>query len=101
MLAKALQLQAFLTHTKSAYQAGKSHVAKTTNVGTQNDVQLQSLSAMGTSKFYRLSEDSADSEGSKKIEVLVTKTVDVDTDSQYQRGPVEVREYTKNAGLAV
>lgn len=56
---------------------------------------------MGTGKFYRLSEDSQDSEESKRIEVLVTKTVDVDTDSQYRRGSVEVREYAKHVGVAV
>lgn len=101
MLAKALHLQAFLTHTKSTFQPGKSHATKTTNVGTQNDVQLQSLSGIGTGRFYRLSEDSENSEGSKKIEVLVTKTVDVDTDSQYPRRSIEVREYPKHVGLAV
>ncbi|OAK95185.1 hypothetical protein IQ06DRAFT_64953 [Phaeosphaeriaceae sp. SRC1lsM3a] len=101
MLAKALHLQAFLTHTKSTFQPGKSHATKTTNVGTQNDVQLQSLSGIGTGRFYRLSEDSENSEGSKKIKVLVTKTVDVDTDSQYPRRSIEVREYPKHVGLAV
>lgn len=101
MFAKALHLQAFLTHTKTTYQPGKSLTTKHTNVGTQNDVHLQSFSGLGNGKFYRLSEDSQESEGSKKIEVLVTKTVDVDAESQYQRGSVEVREYARNVGTAV
>jgi hypothetical protein len=101
MLAKALHLQAFLTHTKTTYQPGKSQTTRNTNVGTQNDVHLQSLSGIGSGKFYRLSEDSQDSKGSKKIEVLVTKTVDVDAESQYPRRSVEVREYAKHVEQAI
>lgn len=62
---------------------------------------MQSFSGIGTGKFYRLSEDSQDSKGSTRIEVLVTTTVDVDAESQYIRPSVEVREYVKHAGMAV
>jgi hypothetical protein len=101
MCAKALHLQAFFTHTKSAFQPGKSHTTKNPTIGTQTDFHLQTMPNTGAGKFHRLSEDSTSTAGDMKMEVLVTTTVDVDMKSEHPTANLARREYAKNIGQAM
>jgi hypothetical protein len=86
MFAQALHLQAFLSHTKSTLSPGKrQNIQKNP---TTTDIHMQPISGRG--KFYRLSEDGEDSKGDKKIEILITTTVDVGRS-----------EFVKDVGMVV
>ncbi|KAH8724612.1 hypothetical protein GQ44DRAFT_772951 [Phaeosphaeriaceae sp. PMI808] len=80
MCSKALHLHAFTSNTKSTLKPSKSHWVKKSTSQTQADIHLQQLHDSSQGRFHRLSEDSEDSVGEdKKMEVLVTTTVDVNT----------------------
>jgi hypothetical protein len=75
---KALRLQVFLTHTKTTFQSGKSK--NHTTAVTYADIHLKSIPYTG-GKFYLLSEDSDKGGEIGKMEVLVTRTVDIETEN--------------------
>ena len=54
-----------------------------------------------TGKFYRFSEDSNSSGESKKMEVLVTTTVDVETVSGFRLEGKIMNEFAKDVGNVV
>jgi hypothetical protein len=84
-----------MTNTKTTFQPpGKSK--NPTTAETQGDIHLQSMPNTG-GKFYRLSEDS-DKSGSERMEVLVTTTVDVESDDGRFDGK---RDFGKPVGSAV
>jgi hypothetical protein len=87
MFAKALNLQGFVTHTKSTVGGTKGHVKKTfTSTQTQPEVfelgHIRNVSEFG--KFHRLSDDNASSStggnDERRIEVTATKTIEFDSD---------------------
>lgn len=88
MFAKALHIQAFITHTKSTFQPGGKSTKLAT--ATQNDVPLKGMPGAPPGRFYRLSEESERS-GGKRMEVLVTTTVDVESDEDEWRASEETR----------
>jgi hypothetical protein len=98
MVAKALHLQSFITHTKSTFQPSKSFTAKKSTTTAHADYEMEDVN---NGRFYRLSEISTSSGGSKKIEVLVTTTVDVETISGVRLEGKVVNEFTKDIGHAV
>jgi hypothetical protein len=101
IVAKVLHLQAFITHTKSTLQPGKSYSAKKSTTTTHTDIHLHHLHFAGTGKFHRLSEDSDSSGRSKRMEVLITTTVDIETEPETG---VKVRskdEFAKDTGTIV
>lgn len=98
MFAKALHLQAFITHTKSTFQPGKSSTAKKSTTTTHTEYEMQDVN---NGRFYRLSEISTSSGGSKKMEVLVTTTVDVETVSGVKLEGKVLDGFEKDVGRAV
>lgn len=76
IFAKALRLQAFITHTKSTFQPSKLNTTKKSAPNTPGAIPLHDVN---NGRFYRLSEETLRSTESKKFEVLVTTTVDVET----------------------
>jgi hypothetical protein len=101
MFAKALHLQVFFTHTRSAFQPGGSHTTRNLTIGTQTDIRLQTIPNNSAGKFHRLSEDSTSSAEDMKMEVLVTTTVDVDMESEHPTAKLARQEYAKNIGQAM
>lgn len=97
MFAKALHLQAFITHTKSTFQQGKSYTTKKSTTA-HTEYQMQDIN---NGRFYRLSEVSTSSGGSKKMEVLVTTTVDVETVAGVRLEGKVIDEFAKDVGQAV
>jgi hypothetical protein len=80
MFAKALHLNAFITHTKSTF--GTKSTAKRTTMERDTGTEVFELG-----RFHRLSDDSAggrsdSTKGSKEIEVVVTRTVELDSGSR-------------------
>lgn len=59
---------------------------------------MQNLSS---GRFYRLSEDSTSSGGSKRLEVLVTTTVDVETVAGVRLENQRIDEFAKDIGKIV
>jgi hypothetical protein len=81
MFAKALHLNAFITHTKSTF--GTKSNAKRTMTTERETGTGKEVFELG--RFHRLSDESGrsdDTKGSKGIEVFVTKTVDLDTEAR-------------------
>jgi hypothetical protein len=81
MFAKALHLNAFITHTKSTF--GTKSNAKRTMTTERETGTGKEVFELG--RFHRLSDESGrsdDTKGSKGIEVCVTKTVDLDTEAR-------------------
>ncbi|KAF2827650.1 hypothetical protein CC86DRAFT_321914 [Ophiobolus disseminans] len=98
MFAKVLHLQAFITHTKSTFQPGKSSTAKKSTTTTHDEYAMQDLN---NGRFYRLSEISTKDGGSKKMEVLVTPRVDVETNCGAKLEGKINDEFAKDIGHAV
>jgi hypothetical protein len=84
--AKALHLQRFLTHNKSTLSRNKSYPNKKSATLTDKRTGVFDLGHVRnvSGKFYRLSEDSvrADGKGCMKMEVLVTKTISLDSEER-------------------
>jgi hypothetical protein len=99
IFAKAVHLQDFITHTRSTLQPGKSLMTKKSTSATQTDIRLQRLHDSGVGKFHRLSEDS--DAGSKKMEVLVTTTVNVETEDELRKDDNIKSGFAKDIGKAV
>jgi hypothetical protein len=98
MFAKALHLHAFITtHTKSTF--GTKSNPKRTMTERETGTEVFELG-----RFHRLSEDSERSEstrGSKKLEVVVTKTVDLDTEARSEFDDWKDRDGNGMFGRAV
>jgi hypothetical protein len=88
--ANALHLQRFLTHTNSTFTGNKSYPSKkpATLVEARTGVFELGHVRNVSGKFYRLSEDSEsaiasrDGKGCMKMEVLVTKTISLDSEER-------------------
>ncbi|KAF1843772.1 uncharacterized protein K460DRAFT_378830 [Cucurbitaria berberidis CBS 394.84] len=99
MLAKSLHLQAFITHTRSTFAETRSYVKKTTASTQEDTYHMDQMRNARVGKFHRLSEDSAsDTTGHKRIEVLVTKTIEMDSetrseDEEWRKIDVERGQY--------
>lgn len=98
MLAKALHLQAFITHTKSTLQPSKAYTNKKSMTTENMEYEMQDIN---NGRFYRLSEVSASSGATKKMEVLVTTTVDVETVPDVKLDSKVIDEFAKDVGHAV
>jgi hypothetical protein len=75
IVAKTLHLQSVITHTKSTFQPGKSYNNKTVTA-TQVQFEMQHVRHPSDETWDTSSEDSVMSK--QKIEVLITKTVEVE-----------------------
>ncbi|CAO2656176.1 Nn.00g049790.m01.CDS01 [Neocucurbitaria sp. VM-36] len=83
MFAKALHLQAFITHTKSTFGGTRSYVKKTSASTQTNAYHMNNIRNAGVGKFHRLSEDRAsDNTVHKRIEVLVTRTIQMASEAR-------------------
>lgn len=87
--AKALNLQAFVTHTRSTAGGTRSHVKKTfTSTQTQSEAFELEIVRKGWEfgKFHRLSNDSGDTcggpRGNGKSEVIIAKPVVLDSETR-------------------
>jgi hypothetical protein len=92
--AKAMHLHAFITHTKSTFQLGKSHATTSaTTVATQTNLEPPPIPV---GQFRRMSDDSDGSE--KTLEVLATKMVYVNSElGSMNRTEVQVMTNSSNA----
>ncbi|KAH7095038.1 integral membrane protein [Paraphoma chrysanthemicola] len=97
--AKAVHLQDFITNTKSAPQRSKSHVTKKSTSTTQTDLRLQRLYKSGEGRFHKLSGESDVS--SKRMEVLVTTTVDIETEEEVHTKDIQQPMSRRGAGNMV
>jgi hypothetical protein len=98
IFAQALRLQAFVTHTKSTFPTSKPNTGKKLPPTPSEDTAMQNLSS---GRFYRLSEDSTSSSGSKRLEVLVTTTVDVETVAGVKLENKRIDEFARDIGKVV
>jgi hypothetical protein len=101
--AKALHLQGFVTHTRSTVGGTKSHVKKTfTSTQTQPEVfelgHIRNVSEFG--KFHRLSEgvesNGTDEYAERRLEVIVTKTIELDSEGRVDDDRWDHRELTSD-----
>jgi hypothetical protein len=76
IVARALRLQSLVTHTKSTFQPGKSYTNNKTVTATQVQFEMQHVRHPSDVTWDSRSENSVMSK--QKIEVLVTKTVEVE-----------------------
>ena len=98
IFAKVLRLQAFVSQTKSTFRPGKPNTGKRLPLIPADEVTLQTVNG---GRFHRLSEDSTSSGGSKKLEVLVTTTVDVKTATGVRLENQRIDEFAKGIGSVV
>ncbi|KAH7401504.1 hypothetical protein BKA66DRAFT_508022 [Pyrenochaeta sp. MPI-SDFR-AT-0127] len=77
-IAKGLHLHAFITHTRLAFVGSKSHAGQSIALAQLDTYDMEHVRTTDGGKFHRWSENSMDgTKNQKKIEVLVTRTVDM------------------------